>query len=39
MYCLLEHQNINGNKLKIYLDDEVVGVQQNNIAGFAFHPN
>ena len=42
MYCFIRAPKIlkTGNKVKniAYIDDEVVGVQQNNIAGFTFHP-
>ena len=42
MYCFIRAPKIlkTGNKVKniAYVDDEVVGVQQNNIAGFTFHP-
>ena len=42
MYCFIRAPKIlkTGNNVKniAYIDDEVVGVQQNNIAGFAFHP-
>ena len=42
MYCFIRAPKIlkTGNKVKniAYIDDEVVGVQQNNIVGFTFHP-
>ena len=42
MYCFIRAPKIlkTDNKVKniAYIDDEVVGVQQNNIAGFTFHP-
>ena len=42
MYCFIRAPKIlkTGNKVKniAYIDDEVVGVQQNNIAGLTFHP-
>ena len=42
MYCFIRAPKIlkTGNKVKniAYVDDEVVGVQQNNIVGFTFHP-
>ena len=42
MYCFIRAPKIlkTGNKVKniAFIDDEVVGVQQNNIAGFTFHP-
>ena len=42
MYCFIRAPKIlkTGNNVKniAYIDDEVVGVQQNNIAGFTFHP-
>ena len=42
MYCFIRAPKIlkTGNKVKniAYIDDEVVGVQHNNIAGFTFHP-
>ena len=42
MYCFIRSPKIlkTDNKVKniAYIDDEVVGVQQNNIAGFTFHP-
>ena len=42
MYCFIRSPKIvkTGNKVKniAYIDDEVVGVQQNNIVGFTFHP-
>ena len=42
MYCFIRAPKIvkTGNKVKniAFIDDEVVGVQHNNIAGFTFHP-
>ena len=42
MYCFIRAPKIlkTGNKVKniAYINDEVVGVQQNNIVGFTFHP-
>tara|TARA_B100000214_G_scaffold151125_1_gene108141 strand:- start:758 stop:1336 length:579 start_codon:yes stop_codon:yes gene_type:complete len=42
MYCFIRAPKIlkTGNKVKniAYIDDEVVGVQHNNIVGFTFHP-
>lgn len=42
MYCFIRAPKIlkTGNKVKniAFIDDDVVGVQQNNIAGFTFHP-
>ena len=42
MYCFIRAPKIvkTGNKVKniAYIDDEVVGVQENNIVGFTFHP-
>ena len=42
MYCFIRAPKIlkTGNKVKniAFIDDEVVGLQQNNIAGFTFHP-
>ena len=42
MYCFIRAPKIvkTGNNVKniAFIDDEVVGVQHNNIAGFTFHP-
>ena len=42
MYCFIRAPKIlkTDNKVKniAYIDDEVVGVLQNNIVGFTFHP-
>ena len=42
MYCFIRAPKIlkTGNKVKniAFIDDEIVGVQHNNIAGFTFHP-
>ncbi len=42
MYCFIRAPKIlkNGKKVKniAFIDEEVVGVQQNNIAAFTFHP-
>jgi len=42
MYCFIRAPKIlkTGKKVKniAFIDEEVVGVQQNNIAAFTFHP-